>query len=52
VKIKDHWALVKLNLKYLRRKKDTFLIYRGDNEPIVKGYTDASFYQVSNDFKS
>jgi hypothetical protein len=38
-----HWSLVKNILKYLRRTKDVFLIYRGVEELVVNGYTDASF---------
>lgn len=38
-----HWRVVKNILKYLRRTKDTFLVYGGEDELIVKGYTDASF---------
>ena len=30
-------------LKYLKRTKDMFLVYGGDEELIVKGYVDASF---------
>ncbi|KAG8503242.1 hypothetical protein CXB51_001188 [Gossypium anomalum] len=38
-----HWTTVKNILKYLRRTKDTFLIYRGEEKLSVKGYADASF---------
>ncbi|KAK8600548.1 hypothetical protein V6N12_050401 [Hibiscus sabdariffa] len=38
-----HWVAVKNILKYLRRTKDTFLVYRGEEELSIKGYTDASF---------
>ena len=38
----DHWIAVKNILKYLRRTKDTFLIYGGQEELSVIGYTDAS----------
>jgi hypothetical protein len=40
---KDHWIEVKMNLKYLCRTKDMFLVYGGDEQLVVKGYTDASF---------
>ena len=39
----SHWTLVKNILKYLRRTKDVFLIYGGEEELVVNGYTDASF---------
>lgn len=39
----SHWIAVKKILKYLRRTKDTFLVYGGEEELVVTGYTDASF---------
>ena len=39
----DHWTAVKNILKYLKRTKDMFLVYGGDEELVVKGYVDASF---------
>ena len=39
-------------LKYLKNTKDMFLIYGGDKELVVKGYTDASFITDLDDFKS
>ena len=39
-------------LKYLRKTKDTFLIYGGEEELIVTGYTDASFQTDKDDFRS
>ena len=39
-------------LKYLRRTKDVFLIYGGEEELIVTGYTDASFQTDKDDSKS
>ena len=38
-----NWVAVKNILKYLRRTKDSFLIYRGQEEMFVIGYTEASF---------
>jgi hypothetical protein len=49
---KEHWVAVKRILKYLRRTKDLFLIYGGDKDLVVKGYTDASFVIDSDDSKS
>ena len=39
----EHWTMVKNILKYLKRTKDMFLVYGGDEELVVKGYVDASF---------
>ena len=39
----SHWIAVKNILKYLRRTKNVFLVYGGEEELIVTGYTDASF---------
>ena len=47
-----HWTAVKNILKYLRRTKDAFLVYGGDNELIVRGYSDASFQTDKDDFRS
>ena len=44
-----HWTAVKNILKYLKRTKDSFLIYGGDEELVVKGYTDASFQTDRDD---
>ena len=46
------WAAVKNILKYLKRTKEMFLVYGGDEELIVIGYTDASFMTDPDDFKS
>jgi hypothetical protein len=48
----DHWTVVKSILKYLRRTKDTFLIFGGEDELVVKGYTDASFQTDKDDSTS
>ena len=42
----DHWTTVKSILKYLKRTKDMFLVYGGDEELIVKGYVNASLTQI------
>ena len=47
-----HWTAVKNILKYLRRTKDVFLIYGGEEELVVTGYTDASFQTDKDDSKS
>ncbi|KAK8500254.1 hypothetical protein V6N12_029971 [Hibiscus sabdariffa] len=44
-----HWTAVKNILKYLRRTKDVFLAYGGEEELCIKGYTDASF-QTDKDY--
>ena len=38
-----HWTAVKGILKYLRSTKEFFLVYGGEEELIVNGYTDAAF---------
>jgi hypothetical protein len=48
----SHWMAVKSILKYLRRTKDQFLIYGGEEELSVIGYTDASFQTDKDDFRS
>ena len=37
-----HWAAVKNIPKYLKRTKELFLVYGGDEELLAKGYIDAS----------
>jgi hypothetical protein len=39
----EYWTAVKHILKYLNRTKEMLLVYGGDEELVVKGYTDASF---------
>ena len=47
----SHWIVVKNILKYLRRTKDAFLLYGGqEDELVVNGYTDASFQSDKDDF--
>ncbi|VFQ96743.1 unnamed protein product [Cuscuta campestris] len=47
-----HWTAVKNILKYLRNTKDAFLVYGGEEELKVIGYTDASFQTDRDDYKS
>lgn len=47
-----HWTAVKNILKYLKRTKDSFLVYGCEDELAVKGYTDASFQTDNDDYKS
>ncbi|KAK8662904.1 hypothetical protein V6N13_024790 [Hibiscus sabdariffa] len=47
-----HWTAVKNILKYLRRTKDVFLVYGGEEELRIKGYTDASFQTEKDDSRS
>ncbi|KAK8500692.1 hypothetical protein V6N12_005714 [Hibiscus sabdariffa] len=47
-----HWTAVKNILKYLRRTKDLFLVYGGEEELRIKGYTDASFQTDKDDSRS
>ncbi|KAL0324673.1 UNVERIFIED_CONTAM: Copia protein [Sesamum calycinum] len=46
-----HWSAVKTILKYLKRTKDMFLIYGGE-ELLLEGYSDASFQSDDDDAKS
>ncbi|KAK9036841.1 hypothetical protein V6N11_021766 [Hibiscus sabdariffa] len=47
-----HWTAVKNILKYLRRTKDVFLVYGGEEELHIKGYTDASFQTDKDESRS
>ncbi|KAL4340985.1 hypothetical protein GQ457_08G031940 [Hibiscus cannabinus] len=47
-----HWTTVKNILKYLRRTKDVFLVYGGEEELRIKGYIDASFQTDKDDTRS
>ncbi|KAK8662696.1 hypothetical protein V6N13_024587 [Hibiscus sabdariffa] len=47
-----HWVAVKNILKYLRRTKDVFLVYEGEGQLSIKGYTDASFQTDKDDSRS
>jgi len=47
----SHLTAVKNILKYLRRTKDMFLVYGGEEELVVTGYTDASFQTDRDDSK-
>jgi hypothetical protein len=47
-----HWTIVKNILKYLRRTKEVFLVFGGEEELVVKGYNDASFQTDADDSKS
>ncbi|GMJ03847.1 cysteine-rich RLK (RECEPTOR-like protein kinase) 8 [Hibiscus trionum] len=48
----SHWVAVKNILKYLRRTKDIFLVYGGEEKLSVIGYTDASFQTDKDDSRS
>ncbi|KAK1677843.1 hypothetical protein QYE76_038691 [Lolium multiflorum] len=48
----EHWTAVKNILKYLKRTKDMFLCYGGDQELVVTSYTDASWNTDHDDTKS
>ncbi|KAK8628491.1 hypothetical protein V6N13_009079 [Hibiscus sabdariffa] len=47
-----HWTAVKNILKSLRRTMDVFLVYGGEEELPIKGYTDASFQTDKDDSRS
>ena len=48
----DHWTMVKIIVRYLKRTKEMFLGYGGDKEFIVKSYVDASFDTDLDDSRS
>jgi len=48
----SHWSGVKSILKYLRRTKDAFLVYGGESELRLRGYSDASFQSDRDDTSS
>ena len=48
----SHWIVVKSILKYLKRTKDEFLVYVGEEGLGVKGYMDASFQTNLDDSRS
>ena len=47
----QHWIAVKYILKYLRRTKDLFLLYGGEDLQL-RAYTDSSFQSDPDDYKS
>jgi hypothetical protein len=47
-----HWIAVKNILKYLRRTKDSFLVYGGQDQLVIDGYVDASFQTDRDDSRS
>ena len=47
----DHWTAVKNIVKYLKRTKDIFFVYGGDEELVINGYVDASFDTDPDDSK-
>jgi hypothetical protein len=47
-----HWTIVKNILKYLRSTKEAFLMLGGEEELVVKGYSNASFQIDVDDSKS
>ncbi|PKI64997.1 hypothetical protein CRG98_014621 [Punica granatum] len=47
-----HWIAIKNIIKYLRRTKEIFSVYEGEEELVVRGYTDASFQSDRDDSRS
>ncbi len=47
-----HWIVVKNILKYLRRTKDSFLVYGGQDQLVIDGFVDASFQTDRDDSRS
>ena len=48
----EHWTTVKNILKYLRMTKDLFLVFGGDSELNLEGYSDADFMTDPDDRRS
>ena len=48
----SHWTAIKNILKYLRNTKEIVLVYGGEQELKVRGYSDASFQTDRDDSKS
>jgi hypothetical protein len=46
-----HWTIIKNILKYLRRTKEVFLVFGGEEELVVNGYSDATFQIDADDSK-
>jgi hypothetical protein len=46
-----YWSIVKNIIKYLRRTKEVLLVFGGQDELVVKGYTYASFQINTDDSK-
>ena len=40
------------NIKYLRRTKDYFLLYGGQEELVIQGYANAAFQTSQQDLRS
>jgi hypothetical protein len=47
-----HWTIVKNILEYLGRTKEVFLMFGGEEELMVTGYTNVSFQIDTDDSKS
>ena len=47
-----HWTAVKTILKYLRRTRDWWLVFGGEQELVMRGYSDAGFKSDPGDYKS
>jgi hypothetical protein len=47
-----HWIIVKNILKYLRRTNKVFFVFGGEEELVVKGYSNVSFQTDADDSKS
>ena len=48
----NHWTAVKNVLKYWRRTKDLFLVFGGDFDLNLEGYSDADFMTDPDDRRS
>jgi hypothetical protein len=46
-----HWTIVKNILKYLRRTKEVFLMFGGEEELVITSYNNASLQTDADDSK-
>ena len=49
---KEHRTTVKAIIKYLLRTKGFFLVYSGEEDLIINGYSDAAFQTDQDDSRS
>ena len=47
-----HWTAVKTILKYLQKTRDWWLVFGGEQELVMRGYSDAGFESDPDDYKS
>ena len=48
----EYWTTIKNFFKYLRRTKDLFLVFGGDSQLNIEGYSNADFMTSPDDRRS